>query len=264
MKNSVLQHCHLLFLFGVAMYGCHVANHRDISATPTPLVRAIIDSNRDEVMRLLDSGANPNELSGNGFAVEGRTFGVNTPLGWAVSMGVKCDTQIVRLLIDHGGDPNLAVAVTPFYLGANLLPLNSAVAEGRTDVLEFLLHHGADPNSSEALDLAISCRDNQIEKVTAHLDLERFGDSSRTHRWRVYDSIINLLLKYGASPTLADGKGWNPLHRAAMFCDSALAEKFIALGTPLNAKDSEGETPEDIAREDSCASVLAVFQRHKK
>ncbi len=251
----------------MAVCGCHAADHNFVSATPTPLVRAILDSNRAEVKRLLDSGANPNEISGIGVELMGRADGVNTPIALASGFGDKGDTEILQLLLNHGADINLSPPAYYETFGA-FLPIEYAIVDGQTSVVKFLLRHGANPNLEStlipSLDIAIVDRDAQIEKLSVHEDQRRFGDTSRIHRWHVYDTIIDLLLNYGASPTLADRRGWNPLHKAAMYCDSGLAEKFIALGVPLDAKDSSGETPEDLAREANCPSVLAVIQRRKK
>jgi ankyrin repeat protein len=45
-----------------------------------------------------------------------------------------------------------------------------------------------------------------------------------------------------------DGNGWTPLHFAARFHHVGAIEELIALGASLEAKDSDGRTPLDHAR----------------
>ncbi len=235
------------------------------ASKPTPLVEAIISRNTNEIKRLLDGGANPNEFSSSGVSVHGKAIDIATPLSRAASDEKECDTQIIKLLIDHGGDPNLIIqgpAIT-------FSPLNSAIERGCIANVIFLLRHGANPNAVEwigkrtPLLLAIVFRSKLRDDRKLELDREMFGDTTQASRMRVYDSIISILLKNGASPTLADPYGTTPLHAAAEHCDSALAEELISLGASLTAKDKDGNTPEDVAKKNNCPSVLAFIQRHK-
>lgn len=234
------------------------------TSTPTPLVWAILSHNRKEVKRLLDSGANPNQLSV--FETPGavKDFPISTPLSWAASDIKESDTQVLKLLIDYGANPNLAPPAQSFMFS----PLNSAIEEGHTTCVEFLLRHAANPNTFDGLGkrtslfIAIFERGSPRRELGRMLDMANFGDSTLAYHLRVYDTIIAALLKYGASPTLADPNGSTPLHAAAEYCDSALAEELISMGASVTAKDNYGESPEDIARK-NCPAVLAIIQRYK-
>jgi hypothetical protein len=98
------------------------------------------------------------------------------------------DSKTVRVLLDHGADPNSQTSE----LMARTPALSEAVAMGRTDLVELLLDRGAAPN----------LRNNWGE--TALGRAARAGQAG----------AARLLLSRGANPNLADRYGQRPIDSA--------------------------------------------------
>ena len=95
-----------------------------------PLHRNAARGRRAGVVRLLNEGADVNELSLT-----------RSALFWAASSG---HTEIVQILIDHGADVNLGEFDPALkYLST---PLQGAASFGHKDVVGLLVAHGADVN----------------------------------------------------------------------------------------------------------------------
>jgi ankyrin repeat protein len=92
----------------------------------------------------------------------------STPLYTAAVQG---ETEIVRLLLEAGADPNRESGGQ-----SEGTPLCAAASWGRTDVVWLLLQHGADPNLAERADevpmtaLAWARRNHPEESVRLLLD----------------------------------------------------------------------------------------------
>jgi hypothetical protein len=89
------------------------------------------------IRRCLKLGVDPNEPSRWGWHHENKG---ETPLTAAARWG---RTDAVRLLLEHGADPNLRDFGSEF---PNDTPLTTAVIHGHLDVCRVLLEAGADPN----------------------------------------------------------------------------------------------------------------------
>jgi len=265
----------------LVVVGCNL-EHSSVSSTPTPLALAIFDHNLMKVAQLLDSGADPNQLSS--FGGTDVAVIVDYPLVWAAR-----DTNasaIMSVLLDHGANPYLGV---PLSAGVGYNALNGAIFSGRVESVKFLLQHGVSPDSIDQsyssyertpllaaiVERAkfrwfesdkVFSRDsiNVMKRFESQVNKMDFGDTSSIHRFAVYDTIIGLLLKYGASISKPDVRGETPLHTAADYCDSEWAEKLINLGASLTAKDRDSNTPEEIAEKNNCTSVIAAIRRHLK
>ncbi|MFQ3592719.1 MAG: acyltransferase family protein [Gemmataceae bacterium] len=96
--------------------------------TSTSLVQAIRNQQREEVGRLLATGADPNQLDNE--------FGI-TPLGWAALVG---DTAMVQMLIEGGANIHVRDR-------NGFTPLHQATFLGRVEVTRLLLDAGADLNA---------------------------------------------------------------------------------------------------------------------
>ncbi|XP_023319187.1 serine/threonine-protein phosphatase 6 regulatory ankyrin repeat subunit C-like [Trichogramma pretiosum] len=198
----------------------------------------------DVVEKFLERGQDPNCLV---------PYTGNTPLIYAVSWGRE---QIARLLLKHGGNPNIANkdGSTPLHVicerivkdddfmeiffeiikGVNHTvqvdarnrygdaPLHLAVRESNAKAIESLLRNGADP--SLALHLICLRRDND--------DLVRLF-------FRISDEVdkplqLNALDKLGRTPlhiAVADG------------CKKQIVRELLARGADPNTADKEGSTP---------------------
>jgi ankyrin repeat protein len=108
------------------------------------------------VKLLLGAGAGPNQADSLG----------QTPLHWAV---VKGYTEICKLLLENGADPNIAETEYGY------TPLHLAVMYAFIDIVKMLIAKGANVNAQDnsnrgALEFALSNSYYNFEKVTVLLD----------------------------------------------------------------------------------------------
>jgi hypothetical protein len=97
----------------------------------TPLQSAVYYEDFEMVQALLDYGVDVNTQDNNGYS----------PLSYASNFawqGGFNDPRVVRLLLDHGANPNV---VGPGY--SALTPLHQAVQYGRVEIVRLLVEHGA-------------------------------------------------------------------------------------------------------------------------
>ncbi len=136
-----------------------------------------------------------------------------TPLHDAALWG---HTEVVKLLLEHGADPNIRDKT-----GAT--PLLLAVDQDHTDVAKLLLEHGADPNVSEKI--------GDRRSVLHSAVIGRLKD------------VVELLLKKGADPNVRDIDGATPLHKAVIVRSVPEEELLLRYGADPNARDNYGEPP---------------------
>jgi ankyrin repeat protein len=124
----------------------------------TPLGLAAFFKRRDAVKALLDRGATPS------IASRDQAF---TPLHSAVATDAGAsDTDIVRLLLEAGADPNAKSR-------EGGTPLHTAAFTGDRESAELLLAYGADPNATDAkghtpLDLARDRKNIEVAALLHH------------------------------------------------------------------------------------------------
>ena len=151
---------------------------------------------------------------------EGYYLGAGAPLSNAAAVGRM---DIVRLLLDHGADPNLPEE----QYAPKGKALYSAVYHGHHEIAQLLLERGAFPNPP----------------------VESSGDALWVSRkWRPDKRMEQLLLSYGAAPmpetpddeAATRGRNWlsiTPLHEAARKGDVKAAKTLLAAGVDLTARD---------------------------
>jgi ankyrin repeat protein len=93
----------------------------DTSLISTPLTHAVFDGDMAAVRLLLDAGANVNQVSAGG----------NTALLQAIRHDGKDKQELIRLLMEHGADPDLEGA-------AGISPRLAAEASGLNEVLSLI------------------------------------------------------------------------------------------------------------------------------
>ncbi len=166
---------------------------------------------------------------------------------------LRQDPSLANRIGDHEG----------YYLGAGS-PLSNAAAAGRTDIVRLLLDYGADPNLPEeqyapkgrALYSAVYHGHYEIAKLLLERGafpnppVESSGDALWIAReWRPDKRMEQLLLSHGAAPVREQKKeedwpagahNWlriSPLHDAARRGDVAEAKKLLDAGADLTGRD---------------------------
>jgi ankyrin repeat protein len=136
-------------------------------------------------------------------------------------------------------------------------PIHMAVREGHAPIVKLLLDHGADPGQSRftynSWDKLLLCARERghrhVESVLQRAMRKRFNYSPDFHVLK--DSIIARdSRKIGAvlrrRPELAqssDALGNNALHWSVITRQLGLIERFVDLGTPIDAQRADGQTP---------------------
>jgi ankyrin repeat protein len=124
-------------------------------------------------------------------------LGSGSPVGNASTAG---HIEIVRLLLEHGADPNLREpGIAPFGKA-----LYSAIAEQHLEIAELLLLAGANPNapvesSADALSRAIMNKDEKAIDL-----LCSYGASRPVHILAYYGDLKTAAAVFSANPKLAD------------------------------------------------------------
>ena len=219
----------------------------------TALVFAIINGHYDTAAMLTERGADPNIADSAGMAALYATVDINT-LGEVFGHPARPSTDklsaldLMKILLDHGANPNAALktpslqrAHTPGdpLLNTGTTPLMRAAKNGDSATLRLLLEHGANPN-------AITKNHNTALMFAAGLGR---GTGAFTKDYATEAELlesVKVLVAAGADINAANEGLDTPLHFGATASDDIV--KFLAAhGAKLDAKDSKGRTPVEMA-----------------
>jgi len=130
----------------------------------------------------------------------GYYLGAGTPLQNAAATG---HMEIVRLLLEHGADPNLLEE----HIAPRGRALYAAVYGGHYEIAQLLLERGANPNqpvesSADALSIAMMNKDQKMVDL-----LRSYGANRNAELQAYYDDLEAAAAAFAAKPALADDPG---------------------------------------------------------
>jgi ankyrin repeat protein len=130
----------------------------------------------------------------------GYYLGAGTPLQNAAATGRM---ESVRLLLEHGADPNLPEE----HIAPKGRALYAAVSGGHHAIAQLLLENGANPNqavesSADALSIAMMHKDQKMVDL-----LRSYGASRNVELQAYYDDLEAAETAFAANPALADDPG---------------------------------------------------------
>ena len=138
------------------------------------------------------------------------------------------NVEIAKLLLQHGADPNKK--------SGKYLLLGSAVRKGSMAMVKLLVKHGANintPNGFGSTALHVSAVDGGLEGVPNFLDFI-FGK---------YTKIMRFLLDNGADPHVRNNLGETPLLESAELGFQKGVELLLQHGAKVDTADNDGNTP---------------------
>ncbi|XP_014237919.1 ankyrin-1-like [Trichogramma pretiosum] len=182
-----------------------------------------------------------------------------TPLHYALSRNHKVQNT-VRLLLENGASPNLAdkEGLTPLHY---IFKRSGVFFDGYTvDDLKIFFKINEDQNQKVEVDAQ-----DKLGNTPLHLALECVG--------RNIKKVVEVLLRRGADPNVANAEGSTPLH---LICDKpsvydsneGLAELFFKINderhqqVQVNAKDNSGQTPLQLAVENVLPNAVHALVDH--
>ncbi|HEX5228693.1 MAG TPA: ankyrin repeat domain-containing protein [Bryobacteraceae bacterium] len=231
--------------------------HADLNASDpdgsTALLLAIMNGHFDTAAMLVEKGADVNHTDASGMAALYGAVDIHT-LGEVFGHPERPSTDkltavdLMKTLLDHGANPNAALktptlqrAHTPGEpsLNEGSTPLMRAAKNGDSDAIRLLLKYGADPNARQK---------NQTTALMFAAGLGR-GTGAFTKDYATEAELlesVQVLVAAGADVNAVNDTGETPLHYGAQASDDIV--KFLAAhGAKLDAKDSKGRTPVEMA-----------------
>jgi ankyrin repeat protein len=191
----------------------------------TPLLQAIVYKNNDIARLLVELGAN----------VNARDKHHTTPILAAISASPN-NPEMVRFLLEHGANPSIKGSL------ADIDAFDYAIFKNEFDILDILNAHkkqGAapagtaassaatsaassvapttfDPAITKAMWQALPWEEKRLNEIlaTGRADINAKNERGETPLTSVglNPEKINILLAYGADPTITDNNGDTPLH----------------------------------------------------
>jgi ankyrin repeat protein len=223
----------------------------------SPLLVAIMNANWDLAQHLIEAGADVNQWDLYG----------ETPLFTSVNLHNRIDgghasidpmnkatgLAIVKLLLEHGADPNMQLLFKPANLNGTTntrgaTPLIRAANNGDLEMVKLLLAHGADPT------IYMADRQTPIHAVL----------SGRAPEAQAL-ALIRILHDAGTDPNVValvnhpqEIRGGTALHYAVRKRYKTIIKELAAWGVDLNATDQDGLTALDYTQSRGFMPFMAL------
>jgi ankyrin repeat protein len=223
----------------------------------SPLLLATMNANWDLAKQLIVAGADVNQWDIYGEAPLFTAVGLRNQLsGGRASIDPLNQTDgitIVRLLVEHGANPNMQLFFRPANVRGSTntrgsTPLIRAATNADLEVVKLLLKDGADPN------LIMADRQSAIMAVLA-------GRASETQTLE----LIRVLHDAGADVNVIalinhreESRGGTALHYAVRKRYKEVIKKLVEYGIDMNAKDQDGLTALDYTQSRGFMPFMAV------
>lgn len=168
-------------------------------------------------------------------------------------------TAVAQLLLEYGADAKARACSW----GHELDPVKLAVPTCNRAIFELLLKHGADATAALSPALWRSCTELAEIAVQHGAAIDEARDEGRPVlnqmvRWNRVKHA-RWLLSNGASPNLADERGWTALHQAASVGSEEMVSALIQAGADMLRAAKDGRLPVDVAkasRREAAAQLL--------
>src|SRR5262245_46227041 len=189
--------------------GCGKVPDSEVPQDVIQIIDAIDKSDEARLRMLLENGANPTPAGSQLSPIRAATTHFS-------GGKLVCDTKAMKLLLDHGANPNFIDQYSGF------APLEEALAMGEMECIRLLRNAGA------SIDTHGSSGQSLLQFAVK--GVERTGDVS----------LLQLVVSWGVSPNVgagdADGRSFTALHEAAWIkinpeIQDAVVAELLRLGT---------------------------------
>ena len=216
-------------------------------AAECSLCKAAESGDADEVRRLLDGGANPNQLQKSGY----------TPLIHAAENG---HLESVKILLEKGANPNRMgkmSAEMAAEMSADLCVEEKDLMKDNVtkDILDSL-------NSEDAA--AVSVALSPIIVCNAYPGDFWIYTEGFSALMVAESKVVKILIDDGANPNQSNSIGWTALMIAALQDNAESVKALLESGAILSAANQNGDTALDIAFEMHGDSVVNVIQEWER
>lgn len=262
----------------------------------TAVMEAIDSGDYEIVQLLLDRGADANQLDGSGNAILPLAAGAGklelaqilldagADASGTMSFNVEDidllkqapaimhaassnNPDLVKLLIEHGADPNQTEA------GGYRTALHVAAVLDRPAIIEMLLQNGADPDPpGSRTPLHFASEYQKVRSVQALLagGADPNAQTSTQGKTALIYAVtwgpaqgstvtVRVLLENGADPDQVDSNGSTVLHHAVKARKEAVIPILIEFGASIDAQDSTGSTALHLAAQSGRTQMAAAL-----